>query len=252
MLLGASFGTNAVAQDRTAPASVQAAQLGLRSFAAGSKLAPVEAQQVKLRSPSAADISASVAGFESTVTGGHTPYLTAFFEPGVNATTTRLHNAWNDANPYNTQYTIRKLPKDGMIHVTMPVWVSGHTPDQYDAALYPKYTGAPMPDDLVERKKANAKLYMHPDSPKHNIHWIWVRNIGTNSPDELLVPGLPANGKPVHVVQLAIRAKPGETLELRWSPFVGRDPQHPIVGPDDFVGGRTFQIIVPKDVEIEK
>lgn len=253
MLLGAHpIGAQQHANRPDLSASVQAARLGAQSFAVGSPLAPIESQAIAMRSPSAKDLKSEIESIKDTIERGHTDYMTAFFEPGVGASVTRYHNAWNDSNPYNTQYTIKTLPKDGMIHVTMPVFVSGHTPDQYDADLYPKYTGAPMPDDVTKRKIANAKLYANPKSPKHNVHWIWLHREGAGGPDQTLMPGLRADGEYVRTVQLALSAKPGDTLVVRWSPFTGPDPEHPIVAPEDFVGGRTFTIIVPKDVEVER
>lgn len=247
--VGAGLGGAEASNDATSPTAITGTQLGGASYATGAGLGTGQVQ-AQLRSPSADDLKHSLLSFRSTIESGHTPYMQPFFEPGVGATVTRSANAWNSPNPVNTQYTIETLPKDGYVHVSMPLWVSGHTPDMYDAALYPKYTGAPMPDDVLARKKANAQLYAHPSSPMQNVHWVWARHLGSNTPDEVLIPGLKAGGEYVRLVQLALKVKPGETVQVRWSPYPGADPNHPIVGPDDFVAGRTFDVIVPKNVKI--
>lgn len=252
VLLGAGA-MQANAQVVTNPPAA-GAQIGASgSFAVGAHLdSATLAAMPKLRSPSAADLKWTLDNIRSTVTGGHTPYMQPSFEPGAGAYVSRPHNAWDAPNPVNTQYTIKTIPKDGFVHISVPVFVSGHCPDMYDADLYPRFTGKPMPDDLVERKKANAKLYSTAGSPLHNVHWLWLRHVGGNTPDEVLVKGLPSNGEPVHMVQLAIKVKPGDHLQVRWSPFVGANPDHPIAHPDGFIGGRTFDIIVPQNVTIER
>lgn len=174
---------------------------------------------------------------------GATPIFEPFFKPGV-AQQTEWGGRWDE--PKTRQYTIHELGPGGSVTIDLLCPVSGHAPDQYPDEMYQRYTEhGTAPQDEHLRKRANAKIYS-----QTNAQWVWLRAPG-GGPDQLLAQDVRANGRYVTPVRVTLsNLEPGKEYQVRWSPFVGEDPNNPIVWPDAFPNGRTFRVKIADDATI--
>jgi hypothetical protein len=172
-----------------------------------------------------------------------TPALGIFIDDSV-ATLTEHGGKWDEDK--NRAFTVDRLGPNGSIDVLLFCPVSGHAEDTYPDALYQQHTShQSAPASKLQRMRANAQIYSH-----NNSQYVYLTDDPTSyEMGKIVVADVKANGRYVTPVRVHLEGlEPGKTYEVRWSPFVGSDPNHPVVTHHGFKNGRSFRLIVPSTV----
>jgi hypothetical protein len=182
---------------------------------------------------------------EAHTKNGATPIIGVFIDGAV-ATQTEYGGRWDEDK--NRAWTVRSLGPNGSIDLLLLCPVSGHAKDHYPDALYQQYTShRTAPANDYERMRANAQIYSN-----NNSQYVYL----TDDPSsyqmgKIVVADVKANGRHVTPVRVRLEGlEPGKTYEVRWSPFVGADPNNPTVHFAGFRNGRSFRLIIPANVQV--
>jgi hypothetical protein len=174
-----------------------------------------------------------------------TPVISVYVESGE-AIQTEFGGKWDEDK--NRAWTFSKLGPGGTVDLLLLCPVSGHAKDHYPDELYQKHTkhqSAPANDHA--RMRANAEIYSH-----NNSQYIYL----TDDPSsygmgKIVAADVKADGRYVTPVRVRLSGlEAGKTYEVRWSPFVGSDPNNPTVTHHGFKNGRSFRLIIPANVTI--
>ena len=182
---------------------------------------------------------------ETNTKNGATPVISVYIDGSV-ATQTEYGGKWDEDK--NRAWTVHSLGAKGAIDLLLLCPVSGHAEDHYPDELYQKYTShRTAPANKSERMRANAQIYSH-----NNSQYVYL----TDDPSsyqmgKIVVADVKADGRYVTPVRVHLEGlEPGKTYEVRWSPYVGADPNNPTVHFGGFRNGRSFRLIIPADVQI--
>jgi hypothetical protein len=182
---------------------------------------------------------------EANTKNGATPVISVFIDGSV-ATQTENGGKWDEDK--NRAWTVHSLGPNGSIDMLLLCPVSGHAEDHYPDELYQKYTSyRTAPANKSERMRANAQIYSH-----NNSQYVYLsEDPGAYQMGKIVVADVKADGRHVTPVRLHLDGlQPGKTYEVRWSPFVGADPNNPTVHFAGFRNGRSFRLIIPANVQI--
>ena len=178
---------------------------------------------------------------EAHAKNGATPVMGVFTDQ---ATQTENGGKWDEDK--NRAWTVTHLGPNGSVDLLLLCPVSGHAEDSYPDALYQQFTSySTAPTNKFDRMRANAQIYSN-----NNSQYIYL----TEDPSsyqigKIVVADVKANGRYVTPVRVHLEGlEPGKTYEVRWSPYVGSDPNNPTVHFAGFKNGRTFRLIVPAHV----
>ena len=174
-----------------------------------------------------------------------TPVIGVFIDQNV-ATQTEHGGRWDEDK--NRAFTVHQLGPNNSIDMLLLCPVSGHAKDHYPDELYQRYTSySTAPSSDQQRMRANAQIYAH-----NNSHYVYLaEDPSSYQMGRIVLADAKANGRHVTPVRVHLEGlQPGKTYEVRWSPFVGSDPNHPIVTYHGFRNGRSFRLIIPTNVAV--
>jgi hypothetical protein len=181
---------------------------------------------------------------ENTTKNFATPAIGIFIADSV-ATQTENGGKWDEDK--NRAWTVHQLGPKGSIDILLLAPVSGHAEDSYPDALYQQFTKSfkKAPADAHTRMRANAEIYSN-----NNSQYVYL----TDDPrsyqmGKIVVADVKADGRYVTPVRVHLEGlEAGKTYEVRWSPYVGADPNNPVVHFAGFKNGRSFRLIIPSNV----